>query len=253
VTAKLLALLKTVALASFGAKAERYSARHRLLSAAATRLDGRLVNKNVVWHRDQAFVELMRQFDPSYSKIRTRHYALYELAKSVRDIPGDTAECGVFRGASSFLILSTIRRTGKTHCLFDSFAGLSEPAAEDRPSDPVMRPWQGGELSVEESVVRENLAAFSNLCLLSGWIPDRFPEVADRRFSLVHVDVDLYRPTKESVLFFYERLSPGGMLVCDDYGFGSCPGAHRGMQEAMEGKPEPIVHLPTGQGLIIRR
>jgi hypothetical protein len=49
--------------------------------------------------------------------------------------------------------------------------------------------------------------------LNKGWIPARPEEVAARRFSFVHVDFDLYQPTRE----------------------------------------QPLVHLPTGQGFIVKR
>jgi len=248
-----ISLLKTLRRASFGRAAAKDNARFKLLTKLSSRMDFRLVNKDVIWHRDEAFRRLMEQFDPGYPKIRARHYALYELAKSVSDIPGDTVECGVFRGASSFLVLNTTRGRNKTHFLFDSFEGISDPTQEDLPGDARMRLWKTGDFSAAEATVRHNLSSFPNVRYLAGWIPERFPEVADRRFSLVHVDVDLYQPTLDSVLFFYERLNPGGILVCDDYGFGTCPGANKAMNEVLENKPESIVHLPTGQGLILKR
>ena len=50
-------------------------------------------------------------------------------------------------------------------------------------------------------------------------IPTRFDEVADRSFCFVHVDVDLFEPTRESIAFFYPRMVPGGVMLFDDYGF----------------------------------
>jgi hypothetical protein len=46
---------------------------------------------------------------------------------------------------------------------------------------------------------------------------------------------------------------PGGIIVMDDYGFTNCPGAYRAAHEFMATRPESIIHLPTGQGVIIRR
>ena len=42
------------------------------------------------------------------------------------------------------------------------------------------------------------------------------------------------------------------MLLCDDYGFVTCPGATLAMDDFFDDKPEEIVHLPTGQGLVIK-
>jgi hypothetical protein len=78
--------------------------------------------------------------------------------------------------------------------------------------------------------------------------------VEDRRFKLVHIDVDLYQPTRDSVEFFYPRMVPGGVILCDDYGSTRCPGARRAMDEFFFEKPEgPVVDLLNGQGLAIKR
>lgn len=175
-----------------------------------------------------------------------RKYALDQLVQLSLLVPGDTAECGVFRGVSSLLICRRIRGTGKTHHLFDSFEGLSQPRTEDGEY------WTRGDLAIDEATVRRTLREFDFVSYHKGWIPERFQDVADSSFAFVHVDVDLHQPTLESLRFFYERLSPGGMLLCDDYGFRSCPGATKAVDDFMETRPEPIVRLPTGQAFVMR-
>jgi O-methyltransferase len=87
-----------------------------------------------------------------------------------------------------------------------------------------------------------------------GWIPERFDEVKDLQFAFVHVDVDLHEPTRDSLVYFYERLVPGGILLCDDYGSAACPGAKQAFDELIADKPErSVIHLPTGQGFIVKR
>jgi hypothetical protein len=47
----------------------------------------------------------------------------------VRDVSGDTAECGVFNGAGSNIICKVTQEDGlhhRTHHIFDSFEGLSK-------------------------------------------------------------------------------------------------------------------------------
>ena len=83
-----------------------------------------------------------------------------------------------------------------------------------------------------------------------GWIPDKFADVDEKKFCFVHIDVDLYEPTRASLAFFGERLTPGGILICDDYGFETCPGARLAMDEYAGAVRKPVVHLPTGQGII---
>jgi hypothetical protein len=98
--------------------------------------------------------------------------------------------------------------------------------------------------------VRRNLGRFDFVVYHRGWIPKRFESVAEQAFSFVHLDVDLYQPTLDSLLFFYDRLQPGGILLCDDYGFANCPGARRALDEFFADKVEKIVSLPTGQAFI---
>jgi|GEM_PF-931057 hypothetical protein len=178
-----------------------------------------------------------------------RKYVVSQLVKSIAALPGDTAECGVFRGATSWFILDRLRSLGasRPHHLFDSFEGVSAPTEIDGTY------WTKGDLAAGVDVVKRTLHGFDDVHYHPGWIPDRFDAVSDRRFSFVHIDVDLYEPTFESARFFYERLTPGGIMVCDDYGFSSCPGARKAFDDALAGKAEPVIELPTGQGFVIKR
>jgi hypothetical protein len=175
-----------------------------------------------------------------------RKFALDQLIQLTTQVEGDTAECGVYEGASSFLICRRIRGSSKQHYAFDSFEGLSEPGVEDGCY------WRQGNLAAAEQRVRDNLRSFDFVVYKRGWIPARFAEVQDRRFSFVHIDVDLYQPTLSSLEFFYDRLTTGGVMLCDDYGFSTCPGAKLAMDSFFSERPESIVHLPTGQGFIIK-
>lgn len=75
--------------------------------------------------------------------------------------------------------------------------------------------------------------------------------MADRKFSFVHIDVDLAEPTLASLAFFYPRMQAGGIIVCDDYGISTCVGATRAIDEFLTDKPERMVSLPDGGGFLI--
>lgn len=177
-----------------------------------------------------------------------RKFFLNQILKLVKNVDGDTAECGVYLGASSYLICkaSTNSNFNKTHYLFDSFEGLSQPLEKDG------NYWKKGDLTVVEESVKNNLKDFSSCVFCKGWIPERFSMAQDKTFSFVHIDVDLYQPTLDSLKFFYERLVTGGIMLCDDYGFSSCPGATAAMDEFFSTLPESIVHVPTGQAFIVK-
>jgi len=199
-----------------------------------------------LWFEDEAFLSEYRRLVPGNDRSADRKHFLRSLLQLVDTLSGDTAECGVYEGASSWFICDHFRDSGKAHHVFDSFEGLSEPARLDG------RYWQPGDLKTVEARARATLAGFA-VRFYPGWIPDRFGDVEDRRFCFAHIDVDLYGPTKASLEFFYPRMVPGGIVLCDDYGFATCPGATQAMDEFMANRPEPIVHCPTGQAFIVKR
>lgn len=200
----------------------------------------------MAWWQDTDFNAYLRRFGEQDGNNIDRRYAVAQLLRLVDAVPGDTAEVGVFQGAMSWLMLQA-GQGRRHHHIFDSFEGLSAP----RPVDGDH--WQGGALACAEDVVRANLAAFvGNFSTYKGWVPARFPEVAELHFSFVHIDVDLYEPTRDSMAFFYPRTSPGGIIVCDDYNFTSCPGATRAVDEFLADRPERMVGLSGGGGFLVK-
>ncbi|OEU50024.1 MAG: hypothetical protein BA861_00210 [Desulfobacterales bacterium S3730MH5] len=201
-----------------------------------------------VFLHDDDFIRYYESFEgtENYHSL-DRKYALDQLMKLAVSLEGDTAECGAYKGASSFLICRRIAGQQKKHHVFDSFEGLSVPRPEDGSY------WGKGNLATSEALIRENLKEFDFVVYHKGWIPEKFQEVSVMEFCFVHLDVDLFQPTLASLRFFYERLSPGGIIVCDDYGFITCPGARKAMDLFFSKKPEEVISLPTGQGFVMRK
>jgi len=200
-----------------------------------------------IWREDGAFLDYYRKMvgRVNYHSL-DRKFTLDQLLKLTARVAGDTVECGAYEGASSWLIYRAGKGQGKTHHVFDSFAGLNAPRKEDGEF------WKPGDMTAAEEKCKSNLREFDFVKYYIGWIPQRFPEVAGWKFSFVHLDVDLHQPTQDSLEFFYPRMSPGGIILCDDYGFSTCPGSKKAMDEFFAAKPEKIVHLPTGQAFIIK-
>jgi hypothetical protein len=205
----------------------------------------------MAWWDDRDFNAFLDKFDELHGFNTHRKYALSQLIRISENIAGDTAECGVYKGASSFLILRSNQKSSinKTHHIFDSFEGLSAPSELDGAY------WSEGNLSAGESVVIDMLKPFQvgdDYVLYKGWIPSRFLEIEHIGFSFVHVDVDLHQPTLDSLEFFYPRINSGGVFLCDDYGFTTCPGATKAIDEFLKDKPEKMISLPNGGGFFIK-
>lgn len=193
-----------------------------------------------------------------------RRLALFNLAKyflHATTLPGRWVECGVYLGHSALaLCLAAQRRSpgfdGTGLHLVDSFEGLSRPTADDgfdvasgRVSGGPLMPPDNFRSNVER--VRATFDRFPGVRIHKGWIPDVLAELPDDRWSFVHVDVDLYEPTRACLEHFVPRLAPGGVIVCDDYGSLMFPGAARAWDEVCARRNIPFVELPTGQSVIL--
>jgi O-methyltransferase len=190
-------------------------------------------------------------------------YNTLQFMQLVRAADGAIAECGCYRGLSAFMFCQYLRGIQPTFDgtgvhVFDSFEGLSEPSASDRIGDPragavgeVFRGPGAFRAALEE--VRAGLSEFPGIEFHKGWIPACFEGLPERQYRFVHIDVDLYDPTRSSLEYFYPRLNPGGVIVCDDYAHLHWPGARKALDEYCQPRGIPVLGLTTGQGVIIKR
>lgn len=205
------------------------------------------------WLRDDAFFDWYRErvlepgAAPNYHSADRKHF-LRALVPMVRDVPGALAECGTYRGATANLLGAFASEHDRRLHLFDSFEGLSAPGEADGDH------WSAHDLSGSQQVVLDAVRPTgADVALHPGWIPSRFGGVEDERFAFVHIDVDLYQPTIDSLRFFHPRMSPGGVILLDDVGFTTCPGATRAVEEWVAETDEVVVDVPTGQGFVVVR
>lgn len=199
------------------------------------------------WWNSSELNTYLKEFNEYKMYNDDRRFTVKQLLRMTDAVCGETAEIGCWRGAMSYLICESNQNTGKHHHIFDSFEGLSEPLEVDGLH------WSSGDMFAPEELVSKNLRKFQGLySTYKGWVPTRFSEVSDKMFSFVHIDVDLYQPTLDSMKFFFPRLSNGGLLVCDDYGFTSCKGATQAVNEYLQDKPEKMIYLASGGGFLIK-
>jgi O-methyltransferase len=168
-----------------------------------------------------------------------------------RTLPGEVWETGVYQGGSALFLKRLLQASAPAANqvslrLFDTFTGLPQPdAARD-----LHHKGDFSDTTLEE--VRRLVGVNDFIRYHPGLVPDTFAGLERARIRLAHIDLDLYRGTQSALAFIYPRLVPGGIIVCDDYGFMSCPGARRAVDEFFEGKSETPIVLPTGQAVVHR-
>lgn len=200
------------------------------------------------WLAEEAFRETYDGVAPYTVVSPDRCYVLYTQARQALGVDGDFAECGVFNGGTALLLSRVAQSGNKTLRLFDSFEGLPEP---DSDKDQGLE--AGLFKSASADAVRRLVGAGGvDLEMHVGFMPGTFAGLEDKRFSLVHIDVDLYQSTLDCCEFFYPRLQPGGVMVFDDHGFPGCRGMRLAVAEFFGDKPEAPLALSTGQALFTK-
>lgn len=198
------------------------------------------------WLSDRSFFSEYRRFmDVHNWHSADRKYVLSQFAAWASHLPGNLAECGVYKGGSAVFLCRAAAVAAKHVHLFDSFQGLPEPSAADGTY------WTKGNLAASLADVQTALNAYSCFTLHPGWLPSSLAVVADQAFCLVHIDVDLYRPTRDALSFFGPRMVLGGVIILDDHGFTTCPGATKAADEYCMSSGARVINLPTGQGVIL--
>jgi len=173
---------------------------------------------------------------PDFFAKETRLYTISELIQNhvfKNRIPGHFAECGCFRGHSSYTIASLLKQQNfqDTYWIFDSFEGISEKTPEDNKGEGAGVP-QNFLISTQEHL-KEILKPFPFVSIHKGWIPEVFATapIASENFAFLHVDVDLYEPTKACLDYFFSRLSPGGVIFISNYNVSHWPGSIQAVDE----------------------
>jgi len=199
--------------------------------------------------RQPRFQELYAKVKGKTACTQDRLYMIHEFARSCRNLKGDFAECGVYKGGSAYLIASVLANTHEEvelH-LFDTFSGF--PGMDYYPAGH--KKGDFGDTSLES--VKSYLSDFPLVTYHQGLIPSTLETAKERMFSFVHVDVDLYEPARDCCEFFYSRMVKNGMMLFDDYGI-QCfeESIRRAVDEFFRDKAERPIALRTGQCLVIK-
>lgn len=162
--------------------------------------------------------------------------------RRVEVLDGDLAEVGVWRGDSAVAIL-THCATGRLY-LYDTFCGM--PAEMTLPRE-YHRPGVFGDTSLQ--LVKQKVSVWQDRVSYRTGV---FPATADAevRLKFCHVDCDQYLSTKAAIEWATQRLLPGGLILCDDYGCSSTPGAGQAINEWMAKHPQWVLSRHGSRGLV---
>ncbi len=186
-------------------------------------------------------------FEEAHFRNTFRRYFLTQTVALTEklNLEGVNIEFGVFNGYGSKLILQNSKRP---LLLVDTFDGMSSPLPVDGEY------WSKGDMARDVAKVQDKLSLYSaRTSYYVGEIPDVLMQLPNTAIAFAHVDVDLYTPTYESLLWVSKRLVNGGMIICDDYGFETCPGATKACDQFIAENPNySLLAMPVGGALFFR-
>jgi len=177
-----------------------------------------------------------------------RCYVLYSLLKQAIHITGNVWECGVYKGGTAAMMLAILRDKMPTKrlYLFDTFEGMPETD----PNRDLHKQGDFADTSVES--VAAYLGCDSRCHIRKGLIPNTFTGLEAERIAFLHVDLDIYPAIMDTMKFAWPRVSQGGFVVFDDYGFPTCPGAREAVDEFFANELCVSLCLPTGQAVVFK-
>jgi O-methyltransferase len=165
----------------------------------------------------------------------TRCRRLWNSCEEVlrKNVPGCFVECGVWKGGSSAIMALAIKNAGQERHLhlFDSFEGLPEPTEIDGKYAAI---YSGGRNQGNLTTTNNCEAGLDEVRHLMlnqikvdpafvhfhvGWFQNTVPAKASEigPIALLRLDGDWYDSTKVCLEHLYPLLSPGGIIILDDY------------------------------------
>jgi hypothetical protein len=154
---------------------------------------------------------------------------------------GHVAEVGVYKGGSAFLLCELIKRTKKNIYLFDTFEGLPEDNRINKKFSPSKGWLANTSLEKVKRFILKTKINSKKLKIIKGIFPNTLNKnIKKKKFSLVHLDTDLFQSTYDALIFFYPRLIKYGCIISHDYNSFGCPGVKEAFDKFL--KKNNIAH-----------
>ncbi len=205
------------------------------------------------WNADTEFNNLYKSIKKNTLVDIYRSFELWELTEQIFKLNNNACfiEIGVWRGGTAAII-------GKKLCnlkanvdfyLADTFEGVQKSSEKDTF-------YFNGEHNDTSQQIVENLITngYSNYKILKGIFPEETSGsiLKDKSFGFCHIDVDVYESAKDIVDWIWDKLIIGGIIIFDDYGFHSCNGVTKYVNEIRENKDNLVIHNLNGHAILVK-
>ena len=207
--------------------------------------DFTLPDSYVYFKKHEVFNRLTDKFDKQDS---ARLWSLILNCKQIleEEIEGDFAEVGVHKGNSAVVLAEIANKAGRDLYLFDTFNGFDKKDLEGVDDKFQEGEWGGVSIDDTKAFIGE---AVSCCHFEAGYFPETFTEKhKEKKYSIVSIDCDLYKPIKSTLDEFYPLMSHGGVFLIHDYSSGFWKGATDAVNEFCKETGEFLILMPDKSG-----
>jgi O-methyltransferase len=203
--------------------------------------------------RDERFAAAVAEVGKRTKLDEDRLWVLWQAARNAAVLELPILEAGSYRGGSAWFLACAVReRLGRELPLeaIDTFEG-HPPEAITTSDHAYHEAGRFGDVSYER--VRQYLSGFALATVHRGEFSTVAPRLPHPLYGLAHLDMDLYRPTREALTFCGARMPAGAIVVVDDYGSPKCPGIQLAVDEFLAAEPGfQCWHPHTEQAVLVR-
>lgn len=177
--------------------------------------------------------------------------ARYELFKLVADLPGDIAECGVFKASGLYTwvkLVQLFKPSSPTRVIGFDFFETNRDLVCASPEDQDCFDFHATGWAPQDQIRKTaETWGFNRVDLVAGNVIETTKTYAQQRLgsrlSLLYIDVDNYEGALAILQNLYPLVVPGGVVAFDEYalrGFGEA----NAVDEYFVGKPVKLRSFP---------
>lgn len=176
------------------------------------------------------------------------HQALW-AARTALHVPGDFVELGTGRGFIMVGVLHGLEKWpqgDRNLWLFDTFeAGRIDAAGEH---GSAVSPYY----AVSYETTKATFSKWDGVNIVKGRLPASLAGSPIQEIAFLHIDLNHHVAEVESLTMLWQRISPGGIVLLDDYANKNHEAQHRAMNDLADELGVAILTTATGQGIMVK-
>lgn len=206
----------------------------------------------ITWMKQVSFLDdrelqlAVQATNPDFKElsISWRTHTVTWAARQCLNIEGDFVEAGVYRGHTARVVCNLLDfgKLDRTYWLYDLF--------DANPDREIQLEGMGSSLYQQ---VIERFADLPNVRVIKGAVPGSFSQGRPEKIAFMHIDMNSAPAEIGALEGLWERVSPGGIVLLDDFGWaGSTDPQFKAVTAWLRERGRRVLELPTGQGMAIR-